>query len=311
MSKTESDTINPISFYLYRFQLTVTSPTPFQQITIYKEGKPVIIDTPEKLTENRLFIFREILKNTTEIKKDPYLIRNVPCSESEEDQFLMTCQKDTTIPYTENYQRKKQRHQPFVWIAIDTSEHVQTIGITRCKEISANRTANEFAAMFQKRLNEKNLTLEIHPIRPKSTFWEFIKGFDSIKSVSFTLLAPNMSDLNDTFTDELREYTGSTGGMRTQVTTTAHGTNSLELSENNPRLMQMARYSDQGGGSYYIVQQGSTKRISPKGKGVHQTISALPMKPQQGEFPFSNKLEVILTAIRRRCKIARGGNGDQ
>lgn len=258
--------------------------------------------------ENRLFILREVLGNINDIEEEKYRIKKEVCMEKDEDQFLLTYQKNTNISYTENYQKKKQLHQPFVWIAIDTSEHVQTIGITGCKDLRADTAANKFSTILQNKLRENNLTLEINPIRPQSTFWDFIREHKGIKTVSFTLQAPNMSDLNDTFTEELREYTGSTGGERTRVTTTAYGTNSLDLSQDNSRLEQMARYADQGGGSYYIVPQGSTKRISPKGKGVHQSISANPLPPKQEEFPLQDQKKGILTKLREICTLHRKGN---
>lgn len=298
----------PLNFYLYRFQLTVTTPTPFQTQTIYKNGQPVNIDTPGKLMENKLFILREILKEMDNVIEEKFHIRKEDYTEKDGDQFLLTCKKNTNISYTENYQKKKQLHQPFVWIAIDTSEHVQTIGITGCKDLGANTAAKKFSAILQNSLKKYNITLEINPIRPQFTFWDFIKEHKSIKTVSFTLPPPNMSDLNDTFTEELREYTGSTGGGRTQVTTTANGSNALDLSQNNPRLEQMARCADLGGGSYYIVPQGSTKRISPKGKGVHEFISASPLPLQQEEFQLQDKKKGILTKLREICTLRKKGN---
>lgn len=303
-----NDTLNSEtvqSFYLYRFQLTIATATPFQTFTVELAKKPVFIDTPDKLMENKLNILRDILKEMHDVTDDAYHVRQESCTKADAGQFLFTCQKNTNITYTENYQRKKQRHQPFVWVAIDTDEHVQTIGISGCRDLGANTASKIITSILQKRLQSMNLTLEINPIRPKSTFWDFIESHKTIKTVSFTLLAPNMSDLNDTFTAELRDYTGSTGGGRTQITTTARGNNNLNLSRSNKKLQQLARYADEGGGSYYVVAQGSTSRISPKGKGVHQSISALPTEPIQKELLESSKQTDILTAIRSQCTMVK------
>lgn len=287
-------------FLLYRFQL-IPDANRFQQDML--EG----INDLEDLKKNKTKFMRNAL-NALQSETESHKIRFIKEHESPDGtQYLFHLQAQRKKKVEQDFQNKIVRHQPSIWMAIDTEKETQAIAVEQKRDFSAldHTPVNEFKRQLQRLLKERSLIIRINPIQNPSTFWRFVNAHkEQISEVQFTVSAPNMSELSSKIGEGMSSLLSSTNSSTGDIALKAPQKGTLILDEGNGSLQRLVSHVDEGGGDYKFRLRGSAKKSSPV--GGQETITA-PLKARtDGEFEdFETGNSSILTKLRTFFRLSK------
>ena len=263
-----SSRYTPTEFYLFRYQLFVDS-NHFQLTTDGPNSAEALYKTRNEIM--RLVI--ELLPKATATDKLNYSIQ----LKKSKSQYLLLAQENRSKTVIQNQEDYSVLHQPYVWIAIDMSDSVQTIAITSRGDLHARHVAKKLTEKLQRLLKKRELDIQVHEIKVTSSFWQYAKSIEGqIKEVGFSVYPPNMPGLTEAFDKEISLYAKGTNAKQAEIIVKAGRNDSLILNEQNAKLQTLANYSEAGGGDYYFKKVGSKKRVRPL--NVQQSITACPIQ---------------------------------
>lgn len=286
----------PSEFFLFRYQLFVDYHN-FQTTT---DG-PQTANELYKARNEIMKLIIEALPSASETDKLNYSIQQ----KKSESQYLLIAQENRTKTVIQNQEDYSVLHQPYVWIAIDMSDNVQTIAISSRGDLHAKHVATKLTEKLQRLLKKRDLDIQVHEIKITSSFWNYAKSNEGqIKEVGFIVCPPNMPGLTEAFDREISQYAKGTNAKQAEIIVKAGRNDTLILNEQDTKLQVLANYSEAGGGDYYFKTVGSKKRVRPL--NVQQSIVASPIQEKSLLPPDtkSNKVS-IFSKLRKLCAIKR------
>lgn len=150
--------------------------------------------------------------------------------------------------------------------------------------------ANKILELAKPYVKKSSLNIQINPILKKNLFWDIVKKYDKrIREVNFTLTAPNFANITKHLGEELRSAMTSTTASQAKITLSSDEQSALNLSENDQNIASMARYAQEGGGSFSIRLHGYKRKTSKEGV-KELSISALFMEGNERIIPHIKEL---------------------
>lgn len=126
--------------------------------------------------------------------------------------------------------------------------------------------SNKLLEIFRPYVKTLSLNIQINPILKKNLFWDIVKKYDKkIREVDFILTAPNFADITKYLGEELEAAMRSTAAAQAKIVLSSDEQSVLTLSAEDPNVASMAKYAQEGGGSFSIRLLGLKRKTSKEG----------------------------------------------
>jgi hypothetical protein len=115
------------------------------------------------------------------------------------------------------------------------------------------------------KLAQRNLRTHFEPVVERKVFWDTIeRNTGKVQEVSFELITPNMANISQTLSEEVKNLAKSTNTATTQLALKADKAASLTLNKSDPSISGLVDYSSEGGGNITIRLKGVKKAVQTK-----------------------------------------------
>lgn len=232
-------------FALYRYQI-IPIATAFQMKLTDTINYEQIISI-----KNRLFS-EALLKQPLEYRGAEYVkTLNI----IQEDKFLLRIGKEKPAKiYNEDFSPDHVGSFPPTTLIIDNDKTVQVMAVEKNMQFSNTEIPLKIILRaLNKSLNENYLTIKYSPITLEKSFWDFVyEHEDKIEYVDFKLITPNMANISDVLTSQLKDSAKYTKASMTQLKFNAEKGASLNIDEENSDFNGLVSYVSRGGGNARI-----------------------------------------------------------
>ncbi|WP_457562146.1 hypothetical protein [Caminibacter pacificus] len=248
-------------FDLYRYQILPIKR--YIQFEFFKE-KEYKINSIEDLIKSKNEIFANVIKKIKfiEYKNNHY-------------KFELLIEKNNVFHFklapkrqikreNESFQLESIDHWPSINIIIDNHPDKQLLLIEDKKSSFSNTLSVVHILEFElnRKLEEYNLVVHIEPIFKVEYFWEIVKKYkDKIKRLEFDLITPNMANISESLSEELKLLAKTTNTAKTDLALNAEKKSSLVIDEKNKFITDLLNYASKGGGEVSIEVQGLKRKI--------------------------------------------------
>lgn len=259
------------NFDLYRYQIL---PIDRKQSIVFQDRELSVGELIER--KNKFFIdaFENLCSeiNDSHYHKDVIFGKIAPKIESTSTNdnvyvFVMAKQKHITRE-TDNFTSQDIENWPKIYLIVMNNECEQIIAVER-RTSAFSSTKNAVVKLTNKInafLEWKNLAVHISPIYEKRSFWECIEG-KRVKKVEFNLITPNMANISQAISDDLKALAKNSNTARTELALNAVDNSSLHITPDNEQIVDLVEYASQGGGEIKVKISGS-KRAIDINKGI-------------------------------------------
>ena len=160
-------------------------------------------------------------------------------------------------------------HWPDTWVAIDNRPHIQKCIIQKQGGFQHTRTvAKILEDTLNERLQHYQLACVFEPIYGTSVFWDLIERFTGrITQIEFELISPNMSNLSEALTVDLKTLTRETSTQRTRLQLNSDPKAALTPTRDDAMISGLVDYASTGGGDIMLRARG-VKRKMHTAKGI-------------------------------------------
>lgn len=245
-------------FDIYRFQLV---PKKVLQLTVDNPD-----NTYEKVVAHKNEYFHNVIVKSSFTGKRGKLPVKIPF---DKDNFsVLWLGNDKYQEIVEDFETKTVPTHPFSIIIVDNDPTHQILAISRNYKAFSDTSVivRSLSEAINKELDYYNLVIHIEPITSKLDFWNMLKGKEGrVKSITFEIIKPNMSNISECLTDYLKEFTQETNSHKTMLQINAPDNGVLEgISENSPKMQQLVDYTTNGGGTIKTKVAGESKTYSTR-----------------------------------------------
>lgn len=260
-----------ISFDLFRYQILPRSRT-FQP-DLFGEIKSL----DDLLAQKNQIFFQALLKvREFETRKTP--IRHKVLYQ-DQDQILYRFASNRSLTReTEEFTEEEVENWPsfLVYIWNDPSEQFMAIQERWSAFQKTDIVAKSITQAVDEVLGENNLRAHPESLFLESEFWDLIDhNTGKIRDIHFELITPNMSNISETLSDELKDFAKSTNTAQTKLNIQADPDSSILLDPDDKNLKGLVSYSSEGGGNISIKVRGLSKRINTKKSKKHIDLTEL------------------------------------
>lgn len=263
------------NFELYRYQIL---PIDRKQSVLFENEELSIEELIKRKNEFFIEAFENLCSKTnySHYNKDIIFGKIAPKVKpiSENDNvyvFVMAKQKHMTRE-TNHFTSQDIENWPKIYLIVMNNDYEQIIAVER--RTSAFSSTKNAVDKLSKKLNAvlecKNLAVHISPIYEKRSFWEYIEG-EKVKKVEFNLITPNMANISQTISDDLKALAKNSNTARTELALNAADNSNLHITPDNEQIMDLVEYASQGGGEIKVQIRGFKKAININ-KGI-KTVS--------------------------------------
>ncbi len=177
-----------------------------------------------------------------------------------------------------------------VYVAFDFSKQMFLVQHKTKVSAETSSLSNKLLDIFRPYVKQLSLNIQVNPILKKNLFWDIVKKYDKkIREVDFVLTAPNFADITKYLGEELEAAMRSTAAAQAKVVLSSDDQSVLTLSENDPNVASMARYTQEGGG-YFSVRLLGLKRKTSKEGAKEISIDSAYIEGQGSVIPFLEEL---------------------
>lgn len=263
------------NFELYRYQIL---PIDRKQSVLFENEELSVEELIKRKNEFFIEAFENLCSetNSSHYNKDIIFGKIAPKVKpiSENDNvyvFVMAKQKHMTRE-TDSFTSQNIENWPKIHLIVLNNEYEQIIAIEhRANAFSSTKNATtKLTNKLNAILEGKNLAVHISPIYEKRSFWEYIEG-KRVKRVEFNLITPNMANISQAISDDLKALAKHSNAARTELALNASDNNILHITPDNEQIIDLVDYASQGGGEIK-VQISGYKRAVNINKGI-KTVS--------------------------------------
>ena len=143
---------------------------------------------------------------------------------------------------------------------------------------------------INQQLKKYNLRVYFEALFEQRRFWDTVSNYrNGLKEVRFELITPNMANISECLTDELKELAKETNSCKMTVSLLSDNESALKIDNSNECISGMLNYASEGGGNItfrakkirrLIKTNNSIKRIElddvvVNGSNPHQVIKSI------------------------------------
>lgn len=275
-----------LRFEIYRYQLLPKDR--FFQGELFSEIKSV-----EDLLEKKNDIFQEKIKEIKKFRgKKAEIISKLLHEDKDFLLYRFAANRALTLE-TEDFKEEEIENWPSFLFAIWNDPDKQLIAIQERKE-AFSHTESAVRA-FEKTINfqlvDRQLRIYIEPLFKEEAFWKIIQNYQNrIKEITFELITPNMANISEVLSDELKDFAKGTNTGKTKLAIASDPESALNIKKDNTKVDGLVKYSSEGGGNISVKVSGVKRRIQ---------TSRTKKSFEIGEIEInSNTVEEISTMIR-------------
>jgi len=268
-----------ISFDLFRYQILPRSRS-FQP-DLFGEIKSL-----DDLLARKNEIFFQALRNVQEFETRKTAIRHKILYQ-DHDQILYRFAANRALKReTREFTEEEVENWPSFLVYIWNNPSEQFIAIQ--ERWSAFQKTEVVAKSITDAVNEElgKLNLRAHPesLFLESEFWALIdQNVGKIRDIHFELITPNMSNISETLSDQLKDFAKSTNTAQTNLNIQADPDSSILPDPNDKNLKGLVSYSSEGGGNISIKIRGLSRRLHTKKSKKHIDLTELEIEGKEPE----------------------------
>jgi hypothetical protein len=230
------------------------NPTPFTQLSLFEKQL-----TRDELMGNKNTYFNEIFNSYLHFYHRRYKL-NYKIEYRSEDFILLRLANRKTVHIEKEFHKESFESEPSCLVAIYNDPKIQQIAIESDKTSfgTSFTVVRVVERAFERELSKLNLGINIHPKYEEKEFWDLLRKYENqIEGIRFEFEYPNLSQINKTLSDELKEASKSLNSETTKIEFSAGDTKVLDnLVENNAELSGLVKTSAAGGGPAKLKIKG-------------------------------------------------------
>lgn len=251
---------NKARFHLYRYQINPKDR--YLQMDLF-DG----VNSLNELIEKKNEIFKDEFTSINTFKGQKSTISSsLLYSNNESLLFKFSAYRPVVIE-NKDFTKDTKDNWPSFLVFIWNSKDRQLIAIQERFEAfqDTNAVIHAIENMLNEKLKKKNLKAYFEPLTKSQNFWKIVDIFkEKIQEVTFELITPNMANISNTITDELKTFAKNTNTAKTRFQITSDSDSILNLDKDNQQLHGMLDYSSKGGGNISIKVRGARKIFNTK-----------------------------------------------
>lgn len=254
-----------LTFHIYRFHLLPLS----TEKSVYNEFFDKNL-TSDELKEKKNDIFKELLLNIntkSNINKNPMQLYD---KTNNDKCFLYKMANVKLTPFTKNFESKRVKDEPYVFIIINNDDQVQKIAISENRNAfeKPDTVKNIIKKLLQKELAKYGLNIEIEKLFDKKTFWKYASTHkDNIQYIDFRIIKPNLARISKLLPENIKDFMNNNNAHETNLKFKAPEKGVLQnIDPQNADINGLVDYSSKGGGDVKLKVMGVTKTYSTQEK---------------------------------------------
>ncbi|KEZ93513.1 hypothetical protein IL45_04685 [Nonlabens ulvanivorans] len=259
-----------LKFDIFRFHLL---PITMKQTSLFGEDISY-----EELVQKKNQVFNKFIEDLQNLDTGLPL----ELFSQEDDSFLFRIANPKKTIIYKNFKEIVENTEPYVYLAVNTNDNVQKIGISHNPEAFSTTTVtkNNILKIFNKYLNQNSLSIEVEQIFEENKFWNVAKKYEGrIKLIDFEIIKPNMSRISQSIKATLKPLIQNTNSHKTHVKLSAPEQGVLEnIDKKNKQVEGLVSYSSEGGGNITMKVSGLKSRIKTKNMAKTKKINELQLK---------------------------------
>lgn len=250
------------TFQLFRYQIL---PTQRYQLDIF-DGPTV----DELIANKNVSFWRALGSIESEAhgagSDDRTIIKTVYKTEDTDIAMLRIGKRKTVRIETKSFESEDKEHWPsslvFVWN--DPEQQLIAVQMRTSAFRKCSTVADKIVAKLNATLKPQGLVVIVHPILEKRKVWDMIREYKGrINKVRVQLVTPNMANISQALTDDLKRLGKETNATTSELTMSADEGANLHLEENDETMFaNVANYAMEGGGKVDISINGLKKWVS-------------------------------------------------
>jgi len=260
-----------ISFDLYRYQILPRNRA-FQP-DLFGEIKNL-----EDLLAKKNQIFFQAILNVREFETRKTTIRHKILYQNQNQILYRFAANRSLRRETEQFTEEEIDNWPsfLVYIWNDPSEQFVAIQERWSAFQKTEVIAKSITEAVDEELGKSNLRAHAEALFLEAEFWGLIEqNKGKIRDIHFELITPNMSNISETLSEDLKDFAKHTNTAQTNLNIQADPDSSILLDPNDENLKGLVSYSSEGGGNISIKIRGLSKRIHTKKSKKHIDLTEL------------------------------------
>jgi hypothetical protein len=165
---------------------------------------------------------------------------------------------------TKELNKEKVESWPNATVIVDNAPSVQGIAVLRNPQAfsSTRILVDHLDKAISALLKPKGLTIEIREQFNSVDFWAVVsENKGKVQRIRFEMVAPNMANISDALTVDLRSLNRDAHSQRVDLELNAAQGSALEVDNTNALVNGCVDYSSKGGGDIAVKIQGMRKEV--------------------------------------------------
>ncbi|MFA6179174.1 MAG: hypothetical protein WC696_06130 [Candidatus Methylopumilus sp.] len=243
-------------FHLYRYQIL--------PIERQFQGDFIYAKTIDELIARKNQFFFDVLKNTKLFSKRTSTITKTIYVNDELAIYRIGADRSISRE-TKEFKEETLENWPSVLMAIWNRPDKQLIAIQHRPTAFTDTDAVMRIVIGSLRggLTRRQLVLKWEPLFESRHFWELVKKHEGkVQEVSFEFVTPNMSNISQDLSEELKAFAKATNSADNKLVIHSDPKSSLNITKENDSINGLVNYSSEGGGQIKMKVKGMTKKVS-------------------------------------------------
>jgi hypothetical protein len=266
-------------FEIYRYQIL--------PVDRYFQGELFgNIQSIEELIEVKNEVFQEAINGLKAVstKKTEIIVRRLGAAGSLSI-FRLGANR-SIVRETEEFTEEELDNWPSFLIGVWNDPEKQLLIIEERREAfqHTSAVANAFENALSRRLASKQLAVYVEPLFKEEEFWKIAERYrGKITDVKFELITPNMSNISDALSEDLKDLAKSSNTAKTNLQIKAPDDSVLNLEGADRAVRDLVAYSSEGGGNISVKAKGVARRIQTAETKEHIEIDELEIQAHSAE----------------------------
>lgn len=252
--------MSAVTMELFRYQLLPRDR--FHEPVLF--GEPTSL---ERQLARKNELFAEALRSVAQFRSRRSVIRHKLVSEGPDSLLFKLAANRSMTRETEDFTEEELPNWPAIWVIIwnDPGQQILAIQERRSAFQDTDIVARAIADAANEHLRESNLRVYVETMFLEAAFWDLVTANrGKIIDIAFELVTPNLANISEALSDELKALAKGTNAARTDLKIAADPDSAVLVSPQDPRVAGLVRYSSEGGGDISLKLRGFSKRVHTK-----------------------------------------------
>ncbi len=262
-------------FDVFRYNLVPHIQTPDKQEAIF--DIKTIEELKQKAIESKNKYFAELLLNVLPYINPQKSRLSFQLKANNNSVFLFRVgHRKDAILQDYKFNEKREENWEDIFIIFDNNPERQYIYVQKNTVAFRETTEaiNKLRSLFNQVLKRVQLIVEINPVPKQRTFWEIVQRHPlAVKKVEFKLSAPNLPQLSQFLSEELKDLARTTTASNVKLSLESENAGVLSLDQQRDlNLNGIVQCVEHGGGTASIFIKGY-KKMNLTSEGQITTVS--------------------------------------